>query len=589
MNPHYPVISVIIATHNAAQTLARCLDSFLLCDTSNIEIIIKDYNSTDRTQTIAKAYTQNLRLRFTSIPDSGIYEAWNQALDLNGGVLGSWVLFMGADDFICSPHRMATAITALQALPDIIDYASAPVTLVNDLGFAVDTLFPSRNLECDLPTGMPLPHQGLFHRNRLFLTNRFDASLRITGDYEFFCRTFSPSNLTYLDIPAPVCMSLGGVSGNLAGMAKRNCEALRVSRHFFPAHRRNNLWKRLAFSYLFHGIYTVCGTSFATACADCYKKLSGKPPLWGINKLPPASLRLPQKHATTVNNDLKPTFSLLVATINRTEQLTTLLDSLLNQSFAADSFEVLIADQNPPGFLQSVIDRYSHHLRIHAVQVPNKGVSQARNALLPLARGQYVAFPDDDCFYDPDTLYQAQHIFESHLHVHVVQGSWSAPNCASGKDNAPNSLRNWLSIFWRGETYVQFYRKEAVDYIGPFDPAIGPGTGLPYGCGEDTDYLLRAVTANLTVLYAPSVHVRHNEVDAQLARTNKEKICSYATGRMYLLHKHRLPLWFQMATIAYPLMRLCLEGPSSWSYRFTMFKARLKGFFFVRSEAAPKP
>lgn len=588
MSSHYKIITVIIATHNAAQTLGRCLDSFLLCDTSKIEIIIKDYNSTDRTQSIAKSYTQNLRLRFISIPDSGIYDAWNQALEQDGGVLGSWVLFMGADDFICSPQRMNVTIAALQALPEEIDYASAPVTLVSEQGFAVDTLFPSRDLERDLPAGMPLPHQGLFHRSKLFTTNRFDASLRITGDYEFLCRTLTPNNLAYLDIPAPVCMSLGGVSGNLTGMAKRNCEALRVSKHFFPAHNRNILWKRLALSYLFRGIDTVCGTTFAAACADYYRKMLGKPLLWGTNKSLPASLRLPQP-VNTADQHLQPTFSLLVATIARVEPLAKLLDSLLHQSVAADTFEVLIADQNPPGFLQAVIDTYSQQLRIQVVQVPNKGVSQARNALLPLAKGQYVAFPDDDCFYDPDTLSQAQRIFESHLHVHAVQGSWSAPDCAHSKDNAPNTFRTWLSIFLRGETYVQFYRKEAVDCIGLFDPIIGPGTGLPYGCGEDTDYLLRAIKAGLTVLYAPKVHVRHKEVDPQCAAHNKDKVCSYATGRMYLLHKHGLPLWFQIVTVVYPLLLLCVEGSASWQYRLTMFKARLKGFFFVRSGAAPKP
>lgn len=588
MSSFAPIISIIIATHNAAQTLECCLDSFLPCDTTRIEIIIKDYNSTDNTLNIAKTYSQTLRIRYLCKSDSGIYDAWNQALDLDDGVLGSWVLFMGADDFICSSHRMAAAIAALQTLPDLIDYASAPVTLVNDQRFAVDTIFPSRNLEHDLPIGMPLPHQGLFHRRGLFSTKRFDTSLSITGDYDFLCRTVTPSNLAYLDIPAPVCMSLGGVSGNLADMAKRNCEALRVSKNFFPDHNRTNLWKRLALSYLFQGIARTCGATSAAACADYYRKFSGKTALWGTQSSLPVSLRLPQPPSPAINN-VQPMFSLLVATINRIEPLAKLLDSLLKQSVAADTFEVLIADQNPPGFLQTLIDSYKDQLHIQVVQVPNKGVSQARNALLPLSKGQYIAFPDDDCFYDPDTLFEVQRIYESHLHVHAVQGSWSAPGSTrSKKSNAHNTLRTWLSIFWRGETYVQFFRKEAVECIGQFDPAIGPGTGLPYGCGEDTDYMLRAIKSGLTVMHAPSVHVRHNEVNAQFASHNKEKIQSYATGRMYLLHKHELPLWFQMATIAYPLMRLCMEGVSSWQYRFTMFTARLKGFFFVRSGAAPK-
>lgn len=63
-------------------------------------------------------------------------------------------------------------------------------------------------------------------------------------------------------------------------------------------------------------------------------------------------------------------------------------------------------------------------------------------------------------------------------------------------------------LFVRGETYVQFHRRSATIAIGMFDPELGPGTGLPYGCGEDTDYLLRA--ANHGPVYrAPAIRVFH--------------------------------------------------------------------------------
>jgi len=580
-------ISIIIATHNAAQTLGRCLDSFLLCDSAMLEIIIKDAGSTDSTQAIAQSYAGRLPIRFVSKPDSGIYDAWNQALESGGGIEGAWVLFMGADDFICSAQRLAEVVAALRSLPDVIDYASLPVTLVNEQGFAIDTLFPSRNLEHDLPAGMPLPHQGLFHRSGLFASGRFDPKLRITGDYDFLCRTLTPSNLAYLDLPAPVCMSSGGVSGNLRGMARRNREVLRISKRFFPHSRCFVLWKRLVLSYVFLGLDSVCGSRFAAACADCYRKLSGKPPLWGTQQPLPATLRLPL-HPLAANAEKLPMFSLLVATINRIEPLKELLESLRRQSVGADVFEVLIADQNPEGFLQALLDDYARYLHIQVVQVPNKGVSQARNALLAHARGQFVAFPDDDCSYEPNTLDQVQRIFDSHLHVHVIQGSWSAPGKACSATASPNALRTWISVFYRGETYVQFFRKEAVERIGEFDPVIGPGTGLPYGCGEDTDYLLRALKVGLTVLYAPAVHVRHKEVDVDAARRDTAKIRAYAIGRMYLLYKHKLPLWFQFSVIFYPLLRLFYEGVGAVPYRLVMFRARLKGFFLVRQHPVQK-
>lgn len=574
-----PILSVVIATHNAAPTIERCLNSFLPCNTTSIEIIIKDCASTDGTQTIVKSYAPKLPIRLISQSDAGIYDAWNQVFDENGAVHGSWVLFLGADDFICSVRHLGATLKSLAGLQNSVDYASAPVTLVNEQGFAVDTLFPSRDLERDLPVGMPLPHQGLFHRRRLFTANRFDASLRITGDYDFLCRTLAPGNLTYLDIPALVCMSLGGVSGNLGGMVKRNREALRVSRRFFSGRSRRALWKRLFLSYTFNLLNKVCGAGLAAACADFYRKLSGKPPVWTMPQPLPPSMRLP---STALDDSSRPMFSLLIATINRKEPLQKLFDSLQQQTVPVDAFEVLIADQNPPGFLQPIIDAYAQSLRIRVVQVPNRGVSQARNALLPFATGKYVAFPDDDCCYEPDTLQEAQDFFAKHLHVHAIQASWSAPGRRRSSVLSPDSLGTRYSIFKRGETYVQFFRKEAVDRIGPFDPVIGPGTGLPYGCGEDTDYLLRAIGAGLTVMHVPSVHVRHNEVDVVAARGNKQKIASYAVGRMYLLHKHHLPLWFQLLNIAYPLLRIPVEGFSATRYRVTMFRARLKGFFLVR-------
>ncbi|WP_240824953.1 glycosyltransferase [Desulfovibrio sp. UIB00] len=582
-----PIISFIIATFNAGETLRRCLNSLLECDTHQIEIIIKDACSVDDTQNIVDEYLDRLPIRFICQRDTGISDAWNQAVTADGGPQGQWILFLGADDFICSPHRLKATVAALGNLAEHAEYAAAPVTLVNGDGFAVDTLFPSRSLKRDLPMGMPLPHQGLFHRRCLFSANRFDTSLRITGDYSFLCSTLKPDNLVYLDLPALVCMSLGGVSGNLEGLARRNREVLRVSRKFFPDCARGALWKRLVLSYLFNGLSILFGAQFATRCADYYRRLLRKTPLWTTREPLSGAMRLPEDSATTCSSQ-QPVFSLLVATLNRGQPLQKFLDCLLEQTIGTSSFEVLIADQNPSGFLQPLIDGYADRLSIRVVQVPNIGVSHARNVLVPLAHGQYIAFPDDDCFYEADTLLEAQKIFESHLHVHAIQGSWSAP----GRDRKlicpSNRLCTSLSIFKRGETYVQFFRKESVNHIGLFDTMLGPGTGLPYGCGEDTDYLLRAIEKGLTVVYAPSVHVHHNEVDVMAIMTNKQKIISYATGRMYLLRKHKLPLWFQVFNIIYPLLRIPFEGIGSRKYRFMMFKARLHGFFYVRSSSALK-
>jgi GT2 family glycosyltransferase len=126
--------------------------------------------------------------------------------------------------------------------------------------------------------------------------------------------------------------------------------------------------------------------------------------------------------------------------------------------------------------------------------------------------------------------------------------------------------------------YTQFYRKSVIETVGDFDPNLGPGTGLPYGCGEDTDYLLRVLKAGFTVLRTPSVMVLHPAVNMRSPGL-RDKTRAYARGRMYLLRKHNMPKWFVLANILYPLLCLPVECLHQFllvvRYRWTMFRARL--------------
>lgn len=266
--------------------------------------------------------------------------------------------------------------------------------------------------------------------------------------------------------------------------------------------------------------------------------------------------------------------SLAIATIGRKAPLERLLDSLCAQSH--QDFEVLIADQNPTGFLDTSLAPYADKLHIHHLRILPRGVSAARNALLPHVTGDIVAFPDDDCWYVPDTLQQVVTFFTHNPEVGSIMGIWGhcplAPELRSGNlQPTPLSL---YQLFVRGETYVQFYRRSVVKVVGEFDAQLGPGTGLPYGGGEDTDYLLRAAKLG-SVWKVPSVHLLHPLQDKQ--QVNKEKLRLYARGRMKLLQKHNMPLWFRLANVMYPLWKGMPEGNVTWTYRWHMFTGRLEG------------
>ena len=247
-----------------------------------------------------------------------------------------------------------------------------------------------------------------------------------------------------------------------------------------------------------------------------------------------------------------PLFSLLIATVRRRTELENLLFTLRQQQY--QHLQIIIADQNPPSFLEGLYAQFPD-LPLQIVPVPDKGVSQARNAIIPLAEGSYIAFPDDDCWYAPDTLAQVVGAFQRHPEAGAVLGYWTPSPQLPQPDSTEQTL-SATALFSQGGTCVQFFRAEAVKGLC-FDTRLGPGTGLPYGCGEDTDYLLEA-HKRAPVWRCPSIRVFHPSPDTHVP--SDCKIASYAAGRMYLLKKHAFPLWFRCANVLYPLCMLPMDA-----------------------------
>src|SRR4030043_2013220 len=81
-------ISIITAVYNNAQTLEKCINSFLSQTYPDIEYIIIDGNSTDGSKEIIKA-NENKIIRWISEPDKGIYDALNKGIGMaTGEVIG---------------------------------------------------------------------------------------------------------------------------------------------------------------------------------------------------------------------------------------------------------------------------------------------------------------------------------------------------------------------------------------------------------------------------------------------------------------------------------------------------------------------
>src|SRR3954467_5131196 len=104
-----PTVSVVIATLNGGSGLQRALDSIAEQTYPHVEVVVMDGGSTDSTIDILRRNEARIAY-WESSPDSGVFNAWNKALD---HVTGDWVCFLGSDDWYAGPDVMASVAAAI--------------------------------------------------------------------------------------------------------------------------------------------------------------------------------------------------------------------------------------------------------------------------------------------------------------------------------------------------------------------------------------------------------------------------------------------------------------------------------------------
>ena len=198
--------SIIIATKNAEKYLERCLSSLFRQTWPDYEVILQDGLSTDDTLKIAGKYSG--RLQCVSEADTGVYDAWNKALDR---AAGEWGIFLGADDFLVDGNVLANCRLHLKKLPPEITFAYGNV-LHGENGKLSGVWARSLSFMYHyFLTNMGLPFPATFTRLEALKKARFDTSYQIAGDYDLAARLLTKDNAAYLPVHV-TWMEKGGLS-----------------------------------------------------------------------------------------------------------------------------------------------------------------------------------------------------------------------------------------------------------------------------------------------------------------------------------------------------------------------------------------
>ena len=167
-----PLVSVIIPMYNVENYIAECLDSTIAQTYKNLDIVIVDDGSTDRSNQIASEYQKrDSRIKIIKKTNGGLSDARNAGIKNSNG---DFLFFLDSDDFLpayaieylvdlIKKHRTKIAVGAHTILKD-------SKKIYKGLGAEKEKLFESKDAikeilldrEIDLSTWAKLYDKSLF-------------------------------------------------------------------------------------------------------------------------------------------------------------------------------------------------------------------------------------------------------------------------------------------------------------------------------------------------------------------------------------------------------------------------------------------
>jgi GT2 family glycosyltransferase len=248
--------------------------------------------------------------------------------------------------------------------------------------------------------------------------------------------------------------------------------------------------------------------------------------------------------------------SIIIATHRREESLGRLLHALAPQIVPA-RHEILIADNGTaqPARLPADVP-VAHH-----IHDPAPGKCRVQNRAIRMARGEILAFIDDDLTVASGYVAAVEGFFRMNPEYAAMKGKVLAaadPKVVAGDDwpymDLPIVDHGAQVREVRGVLGANMaFRAAALSKVGPFDERLGPGA-----CGheEDTEISMRLSAAGLKIGYCPDAMVYH-EVDP--ARADRARFLRVARerGRCRMLHEHHSRAAL-LIDVAYAAARLAI-------------------------------
>jgi glycosyltransferase involved in cell wall biosynthesis len=197
-----PLISIIMPVRNREKSVENTIKSVIEQYYENVEFIVIDGASTDKTLEIIRRYEDSIDL-WLSEPDKGVYDAMNKGISL---ARGKWLNFIGSDDIM-----LESLNSIAEFLRDQNHIYYGNVSMLSS-GKTYGGEFTARKI-----MRKNISHQAMFYPRRVFDRYRFDLKYSTGSDHHFNIRCFGDKQFTFVHLPVLVTLydDLGGLSSNV--------------------------------------------------------------------------------------------------------------------------------------------------------------------------------------------------------------------------------------------------------------------------------------------------------------------------------------------------------------------------------------
>jgi len=216
-------------------------------------------------------------------------------------------------------------------------------------------------------------------------------------------------------------------------------------------------------------------------------------------------------------------FTVVVCTYNRQDLLADCLSSLVCQTFNPAQYEVVVVDNNSGDNTWSIAEEFvKANSNFILIAEPAQGLSLARNKGLAEAKGEYVAFIDDDARAPENWLETAARIIAGNspdIFGGPATPIFSCETPAWYKESygirGDMGETGWLKDGFIVGTNI-FFRKELLVEYGGFDPELGM-KGDSVGYHEETAIVFQAFAEGRKVYYSKELAVKDRVPDYKLS------------------------------------------------------------------------